>query len=72
MCLEKSGVRIQEIAQVHSILGENVDLLARVDDVTTDQVREFAQHLFKSPVTYAVLGGDTHGVPSADKVSSHF
>jgi predicted Zn-dependent peptidase len=69
---ERAEDRLERIAKHYVRHGKDLDLLGKIDAVTVDQVKQFAANMFKSPVTYAVVGGDTHGVPSADKLTSQY
>jgi len=57
--LEDSGSRMSRIGKAELVLGRHPsvsDQLARIDEVTPDDVRALAAELFAAPPTLAVVG----------------
>ena len=76
LTLEKTESRLEDTVKGLVMFGkipeEKHYYLQMIDAVTPDMVRKLVQKILKSPPSLVVFGGDTHAVPSVDKIASRF
>lgn len=70
---EDTTYRLRHMMKNVAVTGKTYtveEMVAAVQQVTVEQVKQFVSKALKSPPTLVVVGGDNHSVPSADKFAS--
>ena len=69
--LEKSSSRLEDSAKMLLTFNktpQELDYLKLISSVSTERVRKFVRKMLKSKPTLVAVGGDTHAVPTADRI----
>ena len=69
--LEKASSRLEDTAKMLLTFNQTpqqLDYLKLINSVSTEAVRKFVRKLLSSKPTVVAVGGDTHNVPSADRI----